>query len=314
MGFLRRLGRALRLWTSSIAAEMRRTRRVILVPETVAATERPIFITGVGGSGTILVRRILAAHSRIACPPESFFITPLNEIFRDEKAIEGLAAMGFTKEHVLQRLRQTVSYFFETYATAQGKPRWADETTSYIDCLDLIDGLYRGTGQFVFVYRHGLEVACSLGSMQVPAVEPYLDSCDGDWFVASARYWVVQCEKMLTFQSQHSSQCLELRYEELTRDPEVQAQRILEFLEEPWEEQLLEFDQIGRDDRIGLEGGRGADAESLGPRIATWKEQAQERMDRMLQQATPMLETLGYSVGFLPAPESGEGVESPSFQ
>lgn len=307
MDFLRRLDRYLRLWTSSIIAELRRTRRVIVLPETVSPTERPIFVTGVNRSGTTLVRLILDSHSRIACPPESFFIAPMSDILGDEKAIEGLAAMGFTKEHVLQRLRETVSYFFEMYAGARGKRRWADKTPSYIDCLEFIDALYEGACQYVFIYRHGLDVACSLGPMRIPAVEPYVTACEGDCFAGAARYWVVQCEKMLAFQRRHPSQCLELRYEELTRDPQVQVRRIFEFLEEPWEEQVLEFHRIPHDHWIGLQDRRAADVQGFRPRIGTWREQPSETIDRMLREAAPMLETLGYSARSSPAGDPTSG-------
>jgi protein-tyrosine sulfotransferase len=295
MDSVRRLERVLRRWTSSLVAEMRRTRRVIVAPEAVAPTERPIFVTGVHRSGTTLVRLILDSHSRIACPPESFFLNPLSEILTDEKAVEGLEAMGFTQEHVLQRLRETVSYFFEMYASARGKPRWADKTPSYIDCLEFIDALYGRSCQYVIIYRHGLDVACSLGPMGIPALEPHLAACGGDCFAAAARYWVIQCNKTLEFQRQRPSQCLELRYEELTCDPEVHVRSMFEFLGEPWEEQVLEFHQVPHDHWIGLQDGRAAEVRGFSPRIGTWREQPGETIDRMLREAAPMLETLGYS-------------------
>ena len=77
---------------------------------------------GANRSGTTLLRLVLDSHSRIACPPESYFIRSLGHLLDDEKAMEGLLAMGFDEQHVVERLRETASYFLEMYAASHGKP------------------------------------------------------------------------------------------------------------------------------------------------------------------------------------------------
>jgi hypothetical protein len=241
------------------------------------------------------LRLIVDSHSRIACPPESFFIAPLGELLNDEKALTGLEAMGFDREHVLARLRETASYFFEMYATSHGKPRWADKTPSYASCLDLIDALYGSECRYVFIYRHGLDVACSIPYSGIPELEPYVEACGGDRFAAAARYWAEQCQKMLDFQARRPALCHELRYDQLVRDPEPQLRRMFEFLDEPFEPEVLRFYEKPHDVWPGLEDRKAAGAKGFVPRIGVWRDQPDEVIESMLREAGPMLARLGYS-------------------
>src|SRR5262245_39549697 len=216
--------------------EARRTRRAIVAPEARARGERPIFVIGVHRSGTTLVRLILDSHSRIACPPESFFLLPESRLLADPKALEGLVAMGFTREHVVARLREHLGYFFEMYAASHKKPRWADKTPSYVDCLDFIETLFGPDCQYVFIYRNGLDSACSIARIpDIAEAEPHIAACGGDRFAGAARYWATQCGVMRSFAARHRGRALELFYEKLVADPEAEAQRLFEFLGESYE-------------------------------------------------------------------------------
>jgi len=291
---LRRLDQNLQRWVLSLIFEMRRTRRVIVDRESQRTGEIPIFITGVHRSGTTLLRLIMDSHSRIACPPESFFIAPLGELLKDEKALSGLEAMGFTREHVLARLRETASYFFEMYAASRGKPRWADKTPSYVSCLELIDALYGSECRYVFIYRHGLDAACSIPHSGIPELELYLEACGGDRFAAAARYWADQCQKMIDFKARYPSRCHELRYHQLVQDPELHLRQMFEFLEEPFEPEVLRFYEKPHDVWPGLEDRKAAGAKGFAPRIGVWRDQPDEVIESMLREAGPMLTTLGY--------------------
>jgi hypothetical protein len=289
-----RIERHLQRWISSVVFELRRTRRVIVDPAKPSSGEPPIFVIGTHRSGTTLLRLILDSHSRIACPPESFFIASLEQVLRDAKALEGLQAMGFDREHVVSRLRETTSYFFERYAAVHEKVRWADKTPSYVDCLEFLDVLFPDA-RYLMIFRHGLDVACSIANMGIREVEPFIDTCGGDRHAGAARYWAVQCEKMLLFQSQHRKESLELRYEELTTQPETVMRRALGFVDEAWEEQVLRFHESPHDHWIGLQDSKAASSTGFEPRIGTWRSKPQDVIDAMLAQAGAMLDRLGYT-------------------
>jgi len=295
LGELLRSGdRHLRRWVRTVLYELRRTRRVIVAPESRRTGEPPIFIIGVHRSGTTLLRLILDAHSRIACPPESFFMAPLAGILSDPKSMEGLLAMGFTREHVLQRLRDTASYFFEMYAASKSKPRWADKTPSYIGILDFIEALYGPACRYVLIYRHGLDSACSMAGMKIRDIEPHIEVCHGDTHMAAARYWAEQCGKLLDFQARHACRCFELRYEQLTQNPEPDLRRMFDFLGERWEPEVLRFHDKPHDHWVGLQDAKAASTKGFRPRVGVWREQPADVIERMRRAAGQMLERLGY--------------------
>jgi protein-tyrosine sulfotransferase len=296
MELARGLERSIHSLLKAIVWEMRRSRRLIVPPESRVKCESPIFVVGVHRSGTTLLRLILDSHPSIACPPESFFIGPLQELMHDAKAVEGLLAMGFDRDHVLARIRELVSYFFETYAASKGKERWADKTPSYIDYLDFIETLYGPRCRYVLLYRHGLDVACSAADMRIREMEPYVAECGGDRLAGAASYWSAQCAKQLAFQERHPERCLEVRYEELTRDPEPHLRALFDFLEEPWAPAILRFYEQDHDHWFGLQDGKAGDSTSIEPRSGAWRQRAPAEVAVMRAHAELMLRRLGYDV------------------
>jgi hypothetical protein len=196
-----------------VAARLRRrlrmavaTQRVFVAPPAKARTELPIFIIGVHRSGTTLLRLVLDSHSRIAVPRESVFLLPLSAILREESAWQGLGALGFEPEHVFLKLREFSDYFFDAYAAARGKPRWADKSPQYVDCLDFIDKLYGPACKYLFIYRHGLDVANSIGPRQnIKLARPHKEAC-GD--PVGARVMATQCQKCSLSPARIASACM----------------------------------------------------------------------------------------------------------
>jgi len=294
--FLRHVNAALRRIAREAAIELRRTKRVIVHPEARPIVEEPIFIIGVHRSGTTLLRLILDSHSRIACPPESFFLLPPRRLLDDQKGMTGLSAMGFDRQHVLRQMRELSSYFFEVYAAARTKPRWADKTPPYVDCLDFIDELFEGRCKYLMIYRHGLDSACSIVGTPIPEVEEYVAACGGDRHAGAACYWAVQCEKMLAFRESHASRCFEVRYEELTTRPETCLPPLFEFLDEAWEPAVLRFHEHQHDHWIGLQDIKAAESKGFMPNIGAYKRQPAATVARMAERAAPILDRLGYGV------------------
>ena len=177
-----------------MAARLRRrlrravgAQRIFVAPPPKTRMEPPIFVIGVHRSGTTLLRLVLDSHSRIAVPRESVFLLPLSEVLKEEAAWQGWAMLGFEADHVFNKLREFSDYFFDAYSTARGKPRWADKSPQYVDCLDFIDRLYGPACKYLFIYRHGLDVANSIAPRQnIKLAKPHKETC-GDPYVGAAR-------------------------------------------------------------------------------------------------------------------------------
>jgi protein-tyrosine sulfotransferase len=287
--------------TRTLLDETRRTRREIVAPASRPRGERPIFVIGVHRSGTTLVRLILDSHSRIACPPESFFLLPESRLLADPKALEGLLAMGFTREHVVARVREHAAYFFEMYAASHQKPRWADKTPSYVNCLDFVETVFGPECQYVFVYRHGLDSACSIARIpDIAEADPHIAACGGDRFAGAARYWATQCGVMRAFAAAHPERVLELFYEKLTADPEAEARRMFGFLGEPFEPAVLRFHEKEHDHWAGLQDVKASSSKGFQPNVGRWREEPPDRIEAMLAQAAERMRELGYDAGARP--------------
>jgi Sulfotransferase family len=254
----------------------------------------PIFVIGCQRSGTSLVRRILDSHSHIACPPESGFILQLAEMLRERRSMTGLESMGFPRDEVLTALRSFISSFFVSYAAAQGKSRWADKTPAYVDCLPELWDIFGPEARFVLIIRHGLDVAFSLANpdRHYPAIKHHAELAGGNRPIGAGMYWAAQMEKIQAFRSGHPEACYELRYEELTTAPEDTLKSLLDFLDEPWEPAILEYNRFEHHAGLGDPEVRSlARIQPNSGRYRGWSESTQEAVRRACE---PYLSELGY--------------------
>jgi hypothetical protein len=255
----------------------------------------PIFIIGCQRSGTSLLRRIVDSHSSIACPPESKFILPATEILRDRSAMAGLDSMGYGRAQVVASLSAFVRAFFDGYARAAGKTRWADKTPNYVACLPELWELFGPEARFVLLVRNGLDVAYSLSDphRHFPAIDEHVRAADGSAPVGAARFWSDQNELMEAFRRGHREACFRLKYEELTTRPEETLRPMFEFLGEQWEPAVLDYGRFehhsGFEDpdvkrRRGIEPNSG--------RAAAWPAELRRAVGAACE---PALTTLGYT-------------------
>ncbi len=274
---------------------LRRSTVRVVVPQPVEVQYPPIFLVGPFRSGTTLVRYIVDSHSHIACPPESDFIAGLASLVEERRYRLGLARMGYDEEHVIRKIREMVAYFFGNYAASHGKERWADKTPAYIDYLDFILRVFP-EAQFVMLYRHGFDQAHSYtrGGIHVGnALKPYVREGE-DPRIGSVRYWRDKVEKMMAFEQQHPERCYRIRYEDLCQNPEDVLRPLFEFLNEPWEPQVLEFYKFPHDK--GFEDGKIIGTRGFVISKNHYHSWPKELVEAAYALAGDSLEKLGYSV------------------
>jgi hypothetical protein len=215
----------------------------------------PFFVVGAQRSGTTLLRLMLAAHPRLAIPPESHFIP---DLLRLERRAGGLAAQrdeiarllvthdrlvdfdlgaAFIRDTVqtLQPLttRTITDALFAEYARRHDKPRWGDKTPRYCGFVPELRMVFP-EARFIHVVRDGRDTALS------------------SWKAAfGPRTWVAAAYKWrdsirATQRGIHAvpgDTVLEVRYEELLRYPETILSRVCHFIGESFHDAMLRYSE-----------------------------------------------------------------------
>jgi len=253
----------------------------------------PIFILGCQRSGSSLLRRILDSHTNIACPPESSFFVQLAGVCEVKRALQGLLNMGFAEEDVLEQMRDFTVHFFERYALSKGKRRWADKTPHYLNHAETIDGMFQGEVLYIGIVRHGLDVAYSLCDYNWGILTPYMDN-GTEKPVAAIRFWRDQNLKLLNFQQKVTNRFYMVRYEELTELPEKVLRPMFDFLDETWEENVLQYNSFQHDS--GFEDEKVSTRSSIVVNSGKFHEWPPELQKRLFLEGEEMLTRLNYSL------------------
>jgi hypothetical protein len=215
----------------------------------------PFFIVGSGRSGSTLLRVILASHSRIAIPPETYFLLPLvrelsidrplsrEEVERAVKIITehyrwpdmDFEADEFRREAsalAAPNLRDVVEVIYQRFLEREGKRRWGDKTPPYIRIVPQLAKLYPDA-RFIHLVRDGRDVAKSFQS--VGWYGPRLHDNTYEWndALALAERWRPLVKERF----------LQLRYEDLVRDTEKVVRNACAFLGEDFEPGMLAWEE-----------------------------------------------------------------------
>jgi len=201
----------------------------------------PIFLVGTFRSGTTLMRYFLDSHNHICCPPETKFLLPLAQMFKDKSILQATESLGFDEFFLCNQCRIFANKFFDAYRVAKNKARWADKTPEYVRILDFIEELYGPACQYVILYRNGLDVAHSMNTTFIEPLEP-------DKTLEKAfEYWKQDTEIMHAWEQAHAERCFVIRYESLCHDLVPTLEKLFQFLHEPWDEGVLRWYEKGHD-------------------------------------------------------------------
>lgn len=200
-------------------------------PAAPAHWSRPIFVVGCARSGTTLVQLMLDSHSRISCGPETLFLEQM--VRAEENNWMRLAAFGLTRQAWRSRVRDLFEWVHVQHAERRGKVRWADKSPGYTRILDYVDDLFPDC-QVIQVIRDPRDV---------------IDSWSRRWGPRRAHEvvhaWPEHIRAGRAFAATRpAGRYTELRYEALVRDPEGTMRTVLEWLGEPWDDDVLRFGEI----------------------------------------------------------------------
>ena len=222
-------------------------------------TDRPPapFVAGVSRSGTTLLRLMLDAHPDLTIPAETHFVPMVanvcDELIKEgasgevirERALETMTGHPrwgdflLDPEEVRARMEaydpittgDAIRAFYEACAAQQGKPRWGDKSPPYTYKAPRIQAALP-EAHFIHIIRDGRDVALSLSEV----------SWGNDDITEAAKKWVKELRKARRRSKELArGTYIECRYEDLVSDPERVLRRIVEHVELPWSDQMLEY-------------------------------------------------------------------------
>ena len=200
-----------------------------------------LFIGGAGRSGTTLLRTMLDAHKNISVGPERKVVRQicgLREEWQRNAAVFDQA--GVPQEVLDEAVKAFVSTLMD--ATGGGAPRVGEKTPPNLVHMDILGRLFP-QARFIHVIRDGRAVSASL------LKQNWQDLTTGEKLEFSieraAQYWAAMVQEIRAKASSVPGRYLEVRYEDLVLHPKATMQRVLAFLDEPWDEAVLEHEKYG---------------------------------------------------------------------
>lgn len=216
----------------------------------------PIFIIGTERSGTNLMRLILNSHSNIFIPHpphilKNFFkLEPLYSNLTNDENFKQLIhdvvrtielhpypwQIEIDKEKVFRTVkeRNLINIFFaiyNLYLEATGKKRWGCKSTFMINHVALIRHYYPSS-KFIYMVRDGREVAASAKKTIYNHYHIYY----------IARLWKKEQQTGIYWLNKLSAKDIYLiRYEDILKNPINSIKSLCSFLEEPYQENMLNF-------------------------------------------------------------------------
>ncbi len=224
----------------------------------------PIFILGASRSGTTMLRLMLNAHPNIAVPGEQSYFVSLpvqadsweapdlsptayeqfvtDYLERKSTTLPGLdipsVRASILQSSLPQNLRRPYEITLYAWARSQGKSRWGEKTPTNFFFVDVIDDMFP-EARYIHLVRDPRAVVHSMNRFI---------RC-GDDTVINATNWCEYIERGadLLEQTVPKERRLTLFYENVTAAPKEAAQRLCDFVEEPFDPDMLSFYETADD-------------------------------------------------------------------
>eukprot|EP00742_Colponemidia_sp_Colp-10_P013390 GILJ01015124.1.p1 GENE.GILJ01015124.1~~GILJ01015124.1.p1 ORF type:complete len:387 (+),score=41.34 GILJ01015124.1:50-1210(+) len=215
--------------------------------------KRIVFIGGCPRSGTTLMRTMLDSHSTIACGPETRVIPRVLGLYKNwvthPSELRRLLDDGVTENVLHAAIRSFIVHIIHGLDPQPGvasRPCVKDPMNlTYIKYLVTMFP----NAKFIHMVRDCRAVAFSIIDRNVRIVAPretrHRQHGGGkeesmlSTLEEAAQFWSNVVSHVHRMCKSLPSACLEVRYEDLVRDPLQMSKRILQFLGEPFEESLL---------------------------------------------------------------------------
>ena len=217
----------------------------------------PIFVVGHARSGTTLLQMILNNHSNIAIYGEIHFFNPISDLknivpnldsdknidvffqlLTKIKTVQYLPDYEIFFNKVKRKLKKNKTanyetfykYLLEEYGAVEKATRWGDKTTMNVRYLKELLQIFP-KAKIIHIIRNPKDVIAS--KIRVP--------WSPNSIIINAFKWKIDVLYGRKFAAEHEKSYIEVRYEDLVSSPELEIKRILSFIDEPFENTILDF-------------------------------------------------------------------------
>ncbi len=213
-------------------------------PRRAAGRNPPIFILSSERSGSTLCRYILDSLRDIGSPGEVVLgelSASLARVLAHIRSESDLAAPA-TDGQIRDDIRRIVDGVMDNYLVRAGKKIWCDKSPANVRFLALIGRVFPDA-RYVCLFRdfrdtaHSCIAAGQLGYSR--GLQEYIARHPGNFVMAMAESWADKVERLIAFESEHGSNCIRPRYEDVVSDADREISRVFEFLGLPGEPDLL---------------------------------------------------------------------------
>lgn len=226
----------------------------------------PIFIVGVGRSGTTLLRLMINQHPDIVIPHESWFVAELLDLLPQDRALspaEVERAVDYITGHQRWRfwaldpeaLKQRIARLqdptlaalidtvFRQVADAADKPRWGDKSPLNTEYIDRIHALFP-SARFIHIIRDARDVAKSYKRL----------GWHGAFLFRNASWWDGRVRTAIEMgRALPPSLYMQVRYEDLVLHPERELRSVCRFLGIAFVPDMLSFHETADQNITALE-------------------------------------------------------------
>lgn len=254
-----------------------------------------IFIGGMPRSGTTLVRVLLDAHPDVRCGEETRIIPRLLSLkqqwSKSPTEVQRLIEGGITDDV----MDAAMTAFILEVIVRHGKPapRLCNKDPFTLRAAVYLHKLFP-QAKFLLMIRDGRAVVHSIITRKVTITGYDLTDyrqCLKRWNAAMYSMYN-QCQQL------GPSICMPVYYEQLVLHPKPWLQRILAFLDVPWNDSVLHHEQIINQSGISLSKLERSTDQVIKPinleALSKWVGQIPEDVVRDMAKVAPMLSELGY--------------------
>ena len=217
----------------------------------------PVFVVGHARSGTTLLQMILNNHSNIAIYGEVHFFNPISDLKSsvpnldsDENIDDFFQLLTKIKtvyylpnyEDLFNKVKTKLKkdktanyetfykYLLEEYGEIEQATRWGDKTTMNVRYLEELLQIFP-KAKIIHIVRNPKDVIAS--KIRVP--------WSPNSIIINAFKWKIDVLYGRKFAANHKNSYTEIRYEDLVSSPESEIKRLLNFIDEPFEDAILDF-------------------------------------------------------------------------